>query len=139
MAGERILVVEDNPANLELVSDLLLVAGYRVVQAGAAAEAIALAKAEPPALILMDIGLPGMDGLAAATLLKQEPALRRVPIMALTAQAMKGDEARARAAGCDDYVTKPLNTREFPARVARLIAEGTIAEGTAGRGAAGSV
>jgi CheY-like chemotaxis protein len=121
MAGEKILVVEDNDANMLLTTDILEVSGYVVVQAESAEQAIAMARAEAPALILMDIALPGMDGLAAAGLLKADEAARRIPIVALTAYAMKGDRERILAAGCDGYVTKPFEIAEFLKTVAEFV------------------
>jgi CheY-like chemotaxis protein len=121
MAGEKILIVEDNPMNLELATDLLEASGYVVIQAGTAEEGVELAKAESPDLILMDISLPGMDGLEATGLLKQDPATKDISVIAMTAHAMKGDEEKAFAASCAGYITKPINTREFPKTVARFI------------------
>ena len=124
MAGERILVIEDNPLNLELVRTLLEKMGYVVIDSGTAEEGIERAKLEQPKLILMDINLPGTDGLTATTLLKAEPATRHIPIVALTAHAMKGDDERMQTAGCDGYMTKPIDTRSFPALVARFLRPG---------------
>ena len=121
MAGERILVIEDNPLNLELVRALLEKLGYVVIDSGTAEEGIERAKREQPQLILMDINLPGTDGLTATTLLKAEPTTRHIPVVALTAHAMKGDDERVQTAGCDGYMTKPIDTRSFPALVARYL------------------
>ena len=121
MASEKILIIEDNPMNMELATDLLEAAGYVVIQAGTAEEGIELARVEFPDLILMDISLPGMDGLEATGVLKQDPAAKDIPVIAMTAHAMKGDERKARAAGCAGYITKPIDTREFPKTVARFI------------------
>ena len=121
MAGERILVIEDNPLNLELVRALLQRLGYIVIDSGTAEEGIERAKAEQPHLILMDVNLPGMDGLTATTVLKSEPTTRHIPVVALTAHAMKGDDALVQTAGCDGYMTKPIDTRSFPAIVARFL------------------
>ncbi|SRR6266849_1801183 len=121
MAGATILVIEDQLLNLELVTDLLQAAAYTVRQARSAEEGLRLAREEPPDLILMDIRLPGMDGHAAVRLLKQDPRTRDIPAVALTAQAMKGDEDQARAAGFDGYITKPIDTRTFARTVARLL------------------
>lgn len=117
-----VLVVEDNPLNLELASELLRLSGYRVVQARTAEEGIQLARAERPNLILLDVRLPGMDGLAAVRALKRDAETRHIPTIAMTAQAMKGDEEAALAAGFDAYVTKPIDTRAFPHTVARWLA-----------------
>jgi len=121
MAGEKILIVEDNLMNMELATDLLEASGYIVIQAGVAEKGIELARAELPDLILMDIGLPGMDGLEATAVLKQDPATKDINVVVLTAHAMKGDEEKALAAGCAGYITKPVDTREFPKTVARFI------------------
>ena len=113
MAGERLLIVEDNPINLQLAEFLLSAAGYRVDSATSALEGIEIAVAEPPALILMDVELPGMDGLTATRRLKADPATAHVPVVALTADAMQGDRERCLEAGCDGYIAKPINTRTF--------------------------
>lgn len=118
----RILVVEDTPVNLELVVDLLEAAGHTVLTAEAAEPGIALARREVPDLILMDVDLPGIDGLAATRLLKQDPATRAIPVIALTAHAMPQDERDARCAGCVGYLTKPIDTRRFVAAVTDLLA-----------------
>jgi CheY-like chemotaxis protein len=122
MNNARILVVEDTPANLELVTDLLEIAGYHVLTATAAESGLELARRERPDLILMDVGLPGMDGLEAARRLRDDPATVDIPGVALTARAMRGDEALARAAGCRAYLSKPIDTRNFVRRVAELLA-----------------
>ena len=108
-----ILVVEDNAANLRLSTFLLESAGHTVVAAASAEVGVALALECRPDLILMDIQLPGMDGLQATALLKRNEATRGIPVIALTALAMKGDEERIRAAGCDGYVAKPLAYKDF--------------------------
>ena len=113
-----ILVVEDNAANLKLATFLLESAGYTVLSASSAEAGLALARTDQPALILMDIQLPGMDGLQATALLKADAATRAIPVIALTALAMKGDEERIRAAGCDGYIAKPLDYKNFLAAVA---------------------
>jgi two-component system, cell cycle response regulator DivK len=113
----KVLVVEDNPANMTLATFLLKSAGYVVLSATDAEIGLALARAEQPDLILMDIQLPGMDGLTATAVLKGDAATRDIPVIALTALAMKGDEERIRAAGCDGYIAKPLAYREFLATV----------------------
>lgn len=119
--GSTILIVEDNPMNMELATDLLEAVGYTVRQAFSAEEGIRLARAESPDLILMDIRLPGMDGHAAVHQLKRDPSTARIPTVALTAQAMKGDEEAAVAAGFDGYIAKPIDTRTFGQVVARLL------------------
>ena len=108
-----ILVVEDNPANMKLATFLLQSAGHTVLSATDAEAGLTLARGEQPNLILMDIQLPGMDGLEATVLLKLDDATRAIPVIALTALAMKGDEERIRAAGCDGYIAKPLVYRDF--------------------------
>lgn len=114
----KILVVEDNPANMKLAVFLLESAGHTVLSATNAEAGLTLARNERPNLILMDIQLPGMDGLEAIVLLKRDDATRAIPVIALTALAMKGDEERMLAAGCDGYIAKPLRYQEFLATVA---------------------
>ncbi len=109
----KVLVVEDNPANMTLATFLLESVGHSALRATDAEAGLALAAAEQPDLILMDIQLPGMDGLRATGLLKAAVATRDIPVIALTALAMKGDEARIRAAGCDGYIAKPLSYKDF--------------------------
>jgi CheY-like chemotaxis protein len=118
----RILVVEDNPLNLELVTDLLEVGGFVVCHALTGEEGLRVAHELSPDLILMDLSLPGLDGLAATRALRADPATRHLTIIALTAHAMKGDEALALHAGCDGYLAKPIDTRTFAAKVAAFIA-----------------
>jgi two-component system cell cycle response regulator DivK len=113
-----ILIVEDNPANMTLATFLLNTMGHTVLGATDAEAGLALARKEHPDLILMDIQLPGMDGLEATALLKRSAATRPIPVIALTALAMKGDEARIRAAGCDGYIAKPMDYHRFLATVA---------------------
>ena len=114
----RILIVEDNPDNMFLTVILLESAGYTVLRATDAEAGLTLARAELPDLILMDIQLPGMDGLEATMLLKSAVATRAIPVIALTSLAMKGDEERIRAAGCNGYIAKPMGSQEFLATVA---------------------
>ena len=121
MAGEAILIVDDNPVNLKLVQVLLSSQGYDVRSAGDAEEALAVLQEFQPRLILMDVQLPGMDGLELTRRLKADPTMRGVVILALTAYAMKGDEERMLAAGCDGYIAKPIDTRRFPQMVAELL------------------
>ncbi len=113
----KVLIVEDNPANMTLAVFLLQSAGHNVLSATDAEIGLTLARGEQPDLILMDIQLPGMDGLQATGLLKDDPSTRGIPVIALTALAMKGDEERIRAAGCDGYIAKPLAYKEFLATV----------------------
>lgn len=117
----RILIVEDNALNLELATEVLRAHGHTVMQAHTAEEGLRLARAEQPDLILLDVRLPGMDGLAAVRALKEDARTRAIPTVAMTAQAMTGDEAEARVAGFDAYVTKPIDTRTLPRLVARLL------------------
>lgn len=107
--------------NLELAVDLLEAAGFDVLTAEEAEAGIRLAQTTRPDVILIDISLPGMDGLAATRRLKGDPATRAIPVVALTAHAMKGDEEKARAAGCDGYLTKPIDTRTFAQSVAAFV------------------
>jgi len=120
--GLRVLVVEDSPVNMLLTVAILERAGHHPVQAETAARGIALAREHRPDVILMDIQLPEMDGLAATRLIKADPELRSLPVVALTAFAMKGDEETMRAAGCDGYVTKPIRYKEFLAEVESVAA-----------------
>lgn len=117
----KILIVEDNPQNMKFVATVLMRAGYEVLTAMEADRAIMLAREELPDLILMDIQLPGMDGLTAARLLKEDSATWMIPIIAVTACAMVGDRERIIAAGCDDYMSKPFSYTEFLAMVQRWI------------------
>jgi len=121
-----ILVVEDNPTNMQLSSFLLESANYTVLAATTAEMALALAQEQQPDLILMDIQLPGMDGLQATALLKADEATRHIPVFALTALAMKGDEERIRAAGCDGYIAKPLDYKVFLSVVKKRLAAGPM-------------
>ena len=109
----RILVIEDNATNMRLATFLLQSAGHSVRAAKDAETGLTLAREEHPDLILMDIQLPGMDGLEATGQLKRDDATRAIPVIALTSLAMKGDEERIRAAGCDGYIAKPLAYRDF--------------------------
>lgn len=113
-----VLVIEDNAANMTLAVFLLETAGHAVLRAADAEAGLTLAREKHPDLILMDIQLPGMDGLEATRLLRQDEATRAVPVIAVTALAMKGDEERIRAAGCDAYIAKPMAYQEFLAVVA---------------------
>lgn len=117
----RILIIEDNAANMRLACLLLVTAGHEPLCAADAEAGIAMAHTEHPALILMDIQLPGMDGLAATVLLKQNPATAAIPVIALTAMAMKEDREKTRAAGCDAYIAKPLSYQELYATIDSLL------------------
>jgi two-component system cell cycle response regulator DivK len=113
-----VLVVEDNPANMTLTVILLESAGHTVLSATNAEAGLRLARSEHPSLILMDIQLPGMDGLQATFILKHDDTTRTIPVIAVTAMAMKGDEERIRAAGCDGYIAKPMSYQAFLETVA---------------------
>ena len=128
----KILVVEDNPDNMELTVLLLESAGHTVLSAADAEAGLTLARDELPNLIVMDIQLPGMDGLEATALLKRDEATRAIPVIALTALAMKGDEERIRAAGCDGYIAKPMGIQDFLTTVAAHLAQAGIPAGHAG-------
>lgn len=117
----KILIIEDNPLNMELATDLLSAAGYEVLQATTAERGIQVAMSLLPDLILMDTSLPGMDGLQATKVLKTDSATRHIPVISLTAHAMKGDEETALAAGALAYVTKPIDTRTFVKTVAAFL------------------
>lgn len=122
MSGKRILIVDDNATNLKLVAYLMNANGYIVDTALEAQAAIAAIQAHHPDVILMDIQLPGIDGLELTRRLKADPKTRDIVIVAVTAYAMKGDQDKAFAAGCDDYITKPINTRALPETIARHLA-----------------
>jgi CheY-like chemotaxis protein len=113
----RILIVDDNVVNLRLAAQVLELEGHSVRIAASAEEAQTLLGGELPDIILMDLALPGMDGLTLTRKLKADERLRHIPVIALTAFAMKGDEAKAYEAGCDGYITKPIDTRAFPRQV----------------------
>jgi len=121
MAGETILVVEDNPLNMELVTDILEAHGYEVRQAINGKEAVQEVESHLPDLILMDIQLPGLDGLTVTGIIKDNPEAAHVPIIALTAHAMRGDEEKAREAGCDGYISKPIDTRSLPQTIRQFL------------------
>jgi len=116
---DRILIVDDNVTNLKLVAYLMKAKGYDVATAVDADSALASIQTVPPRLILMDLQLPGVDGLELTRRLKADPSTRDIKVIAVTAYAMKGDHDRAVEAGCDDYVTKPIDTRALPALIAR--------------------
>ena len=121
MTGPRILVIEDNERNLKLVRDVLRYAGYDVVEARTGEQGVALAKDDPPDLVLMDLQLPGMDGIEALNRLRQTAATRAVPVVAVTAFAMKDDRDRALGAGFDGYLEKPVSVRALPEQVRGFI------------------
>ena len=113
MANELILIVEDNEKNLKLVRDVLRHTGYQTIEAGTGEDGVRLAKERVPALILMDIQLPGIDGITALGQLRADPATRAIPVIAVTASAMTQDRKKIMAAGFDGYQTKPIRVREF--------------------------
>lgn len=121
MAKEKVLVVEDTPLNMELCNDLLEVAGFIVYEATDANEAIQQARQDKFDIILMDIQLPGMDGLTATKIIKEDSVNKDTPIVVLTAYAMKGDKEKIEASGCDGYITKPINAKEFAQTVAGFL------------------
>jgi CheY-like chemotaxis protein len=118
---KRILVVDDNPRNLKLAFDVLEDAGYEVVEAVNAEEAQSMIDRNLPDLILMDIALPGMDGLTLTRKLKANERTKHIRIIALTAFAMKGDDQKALSAGCDAYITKPIDIHQLPLQVAEIL------------------
>ena len=122
----KVLIVEDNAANMTLATFLLQSAGHSVLSARDAETGLTMARSEQPDLVLMDIQLPGMDGLEATAMLKRDGATRDIPVVALTALAMKGDEERIRAAGCDGYIAKPLAYRDFLATIATHLVKATL-------------
>ena len=120
--SKRILVVEDQEDARRIVRDLLAASDYGLVEATTGEEGLALAERERPDLILMDIQLPGMDGYEVTRRIKANPALSHIPIIAVTSYALSGDEAKARAAGCDGYIAKPFSPRQLLAKVRELLA-----------------
>jgi two-component system, cell cycle response regulator DivK len=117
-----VLIIEDNPRNLNLARDILNHNGYETLEAENAADGLGLARARHPDLVLMDLQLPGMDGVQALGHLRSDPAERGIPVIALTAFAMTDDRERFLVAGFDDYVAEPLDIREFPRQVAAALA-----------------
>jgi two-component system cell cycle response regulator DivK len=122
MAGELILIIEDNEKNRKLERDILQFHGYRTMEADTAEEGIGLAQATPPALILMDIQLPGMNGIAALHHLRADPRTRGIPVIAVTASAMTHDRQQIMAAGFDGYQAKPIDVTQFVAAVRQAVA-----------------
>jgi CheY-like chemotaxis protein len=122
MANERILLVEDNPMNRRVAEFLLKNAGYVLYEAKDGEEARELAQKHLPDLILMDLQLPGVDGLATTRAIKQNAVTHKIPIIALTAYAMSGDDERAAEAGCDGYIAKPIDPDEFTKTIASFLA-----------------
>jgi two-component system cell cycle response regulator DivK len=123
----KVLVIEDNAANMKLASLLLRNAGHTVLCALDAETGLTTARVDMPDLILMDIQLPGMDGLAATALLKRDPVTAAIPVIALTAMAMKEDEEKSKVAGCDAYIAKPLRYQNLYAAIDALLVKGAFA------------
>ena len=121
VAARKILVVEDNDMNMQLVEFLLEEGGYDIVKAASGEEALAVTREHEPDLILMDIHLPGMDGLSVVRAMKTDDRTRRIPILALTAHAMRGDKDRFLEAGCDGYISKPIDVKTFVASIERFL------------------
>jgi two-component system, cell cycle response regulator DivK len=129
MAGELILIVEDNEKNRKLERDVLQFHGYQTVEAETGEEGVRLAKASPPALVLMDIQLPGINGIQALGQLRADPRTRGIPVIAVTASAMTQDRQKIMAAGFDAYQSKPLNVKEFVAAVRQTLDQAPSAGG----------
>lgn len=128
MENKTILVIEDNELNMKLVRSLLKIDRYHVLEACDAQTGIELARKQKPDLILMDIQLPGIDGLIATKKIKEDPDLKDIPIIALTAHAMSGDEKKAHDAGCDGYICKPIHTRSFLGIISQFFSRGMDSE-----------
>jgi len=124
MKRKTVLVIEDNEMNMKLVRVLLQKGQYDILEAVDAESGIPLARVHKPDLILMDVHLPGMDGLTATRIIKEDPALKQIRVIALTSYAMEGDEKKAIEAGCDGYITKPIDTRTFLDTIKKFINEG---------------
>ena len=122
MNNRRILVVEDNRDNMTLITDILEASDFTVISADDGQEGVSLAASEQPNLILMDLSLPILDGWTATREIKRNDALKNIPIIALTAHAMSGDREQAINAGCDDYITKPINVPELLIKITKLLA-----------------
>lgn len=123
MERKKVLVIEDNDLNMKLVAALLSISHFEVIKAANAEQGLQLARKERPGLILMDIQLPGMDGLTATRLIKEDEDLKSIPVIALTSYAMQGDEQKAFAAGCTGYIPKPIDTRKFIEVVEEFLGE----------------
>jgi CheY-like chemotaxis protein len=134
--SHTILVVEDDHLNMKLMRSILALGHYQILEAGEAETGLELAARHHPDLILMDIQLPGLDGLSATRRLKQTPELANIPVIALTGLAMDGDRENALAAGCDDYISKPINTRTFLASISERLAPVEAGARTTGCGTA---
>jgi len=121
VAGERVLVVEDNDKNMKLFRDVLQATGYSTLEAATGEDALQLARAHRPALVLMDVQLPGIDGLETLARFRDDERTASIPVVALTAQAMQGDRERFLASGFDGYLAKPVNIRELVAAVREAV------------------
>ena len=119
--SKKILVVEDTEDNRQILRDLLSMAGYELGEAHDGAEGVAKAAEHKPDLILMDIQMPVMDGFEATRRIKADPALKSIPVIAVTSYALSGDEEKTRAAGCDGYIAKPFSPRQMLAKVREVI------------------
>ena len=119
--SKRILVVEDQEDNRQIIRDMLSATDYEIMEAESGEQALAAVAKQRPDLILMDIQLPGMDGYEATRRIKADPALRSIPIIAVTSYALSGEEQKARAAGCDDYVPKPYSPRQLLAKIRQYL------------------
>ncbi len=124
MSEMRVLYIEDKPDNRLLVRRILMAEGMDVIEAESAEQGVVLAQQERPHLILMDINMPGRDGYSATADIRQLPELDHIPIIALTANVMKGDKERSLAAGCDGYIPKPIDVDRFPIEVMNFIRKG---------------
>jgi CheY-like chemotaxis protein len=126
MKIKTILVVEDNELNMKLVRGLIKIGKYRMLEANDAEFGIQLIREQQPDLVLMDIQLPGMDGLSATKIIKEDPDLKDIPIVALTSYAMQGDKEKALAAGCTGYIAKPIDTRKFLETVSQYLKDDNL-------------
>jgi len=124
MAGELILIIEDNEKNMKLVRDVLQFNGYETAEATTAEDGLVLARSQHPALILLDIQLPGMDGFAALRQLRADPITKRTPVIAVTASVMERDRQKILEAGFDGYMTKPIHIKEFAEEIRTVLATG---------------
>jgi two-component system cell cycle response regulator DivK len=122
-SAKTILIVEDNELNMRLFNDVLQASGYQTLQTGDGSEAVALAEEHRPDLILMDMRLPGISGMEATQIIKARDDLRHIPIVAVTASALKGDEEKILAGGCDGFIAKPISIPMFLATVAQFLGE----------------
>lgn len=123
MLKDKVMIVEDNPQNMKLIEILLRDKSYNLLKACDGEEALDMATREQPDLIVMDMQLPKMSGVEVTRRLRQMPVFRQTPIIALTAFAMKGDKERFLEAGCNAYISKPINTRELPTIIGRMLRE----------------